>query len=146
MVCQLKWLTTQILLFKRYVAFKPNCKALYVFVVQNIILVLFYIWCIINILFYQYMYQHTNGSELFLVNKFAPLYFLQIFDIHYFNLFSPYLNEILTACPKIENCLEMHCHETASSTICANCDGVVRDLPYYQAYIRSDNLKRCERN
>lgn len=49
-----------------------------------------------------------------------------------------------TPCPKIENCLEMHCHETASSTICANCDGVVRDLPYYQAYIRSDNLKRCE--
>lgn len=52
---------------------------------------------------------------------------------------------ILTACPKIDHCLEMHCHDTASSTICANCDGVMMDLPYHQAYILSKDKKHCQR-
>ncbi|XP_052707847.1 uncharacterized protein LOC128183063 isoform X2 [Crassostrea angulata] len=48
-----------------------------------------------------------------------------------------------TACPKIAHCLEMHCFDTAASTICANCEGVVRDAPYYRAYVRSDDKKQC---
>lgn len=39
----------------------------------------------------------------------------------------------------------MHCYDTASSTICANCDGVMMDLPYHQAYIRSKDKKHCQR-
>lgn len=39
----------------------------------------------------------------------------------------------------------MHCDDTASSTICANCDGVMMDLPYHQAYIRSKDKKHCQR-
>ena len=39
----------------------------------------------------------------------------------------------------------MHCNDTASSTICANCDGVVMDHPYYRAYVRSDDKKHCQR-
>lgn len=52
---------------------------------------------------------------------------------------------ILTACPKIDHCLEMHCIDTASSTICANCDGVITDLPYHKAYILSKDRKHCQR-
>lgn len=59
-------------------------------------------------------------------------------------LINPFFFKMI-ACPKIENCLEMHCHENASSTICANCDGVVLDLPYHQAYILSNNSKQCQR-
>lgn len=49
------------------------------------------------------------------------------------------------ACPSIDNCLEMHCEDTYSSTICANCDGVVMDQRYYMAYVRSKDQKRCQR-
>ena len=47
----------------------------------------------------------------------------------------------ISACPTIANCIEMHCYDTPTSTICANCEGVVRDAPFYRAYVRSDNKK-----
>ncbi|XP_078321865.1 uncharacterized protein LOC111103999 isoform X3 [Crassostrea virginica] len=37
----------------------------------------------------------------------------------------------------------MHCYDTPTSTICANCEGVVRDAAFYRAYIKSDNKKQC---
>nr|XP_034332757.1 uncharacterized protein LOC105327902 isoform X2 [Crassostrea gigas] len=46
-------------------------------------------------------------------------------------------------CPTLSNCVEMHCLDTAASTICANCEGVVRDAQYYRAYVRSDDRKQC---
>lgn len=49
------------------------------------------------------------------------------------------------ACPKIAHCLEMHCYDTAASTICANCEGVVKGAPYYRAYKKSDDRKQCLR-
>lgn len=39
----------------------------------------------------------------------------------------------------------MHCYDTAASTICANCEGVVQDRPYYRAYVRSEDRKQCLR-
>ena len=51
----------------------------------------------------------------------------------------------ILACPTIANCIEMHCYDTPTSTICANCEGVVRDTPFYRAYVRSDNKKQCLR-
>ncbi|XP_056015772.1 uncharacterized protein LOC125675332 [Ostrea edulis] len=48
-----------------------------------------------------------------------------------------------TACPSIPHCLEMHCDATADSTICANCEGVVMDIPYHRAYVRTDDRKQC---
>nr|XP_022298489.1 uncharacterized protein LOC111107531 [Crassostrea virginica] len=51
---------------------------------------------------------------------------------------------ICTPCPRIDNCSEMRCNDTHSSTICAICDGVKMDLPYHRAYIRSDDMKRCQ--
>ncbi|XP_061176006.1 uncharacterized protein LOC133184957 [Saccostrea echinata] len=49
-----------------------------------------------------------------------------------------------SACPSIQNCAEMHCQETAASTICANCEGEVMDHPYYRAYVKSDDQKQCQ--
>lgn len=49
------------------------------------------------------------------------------------------------ACPKIAHCLEMHCYDTAASTICANCEGVVKGAPFYRAYKKSDDRKQCLR-
>lgn len=37
----------------------------------------------------------------------------------------------------------MHCSDSAASTICANCEGVVREEPFYRAYIKSSTRKQC---
>lgn len=39
----------------------------------------------------------------------------------------------------------MHCYDTAASTICANCEGVVKGAPFYRAYKKSDDRKQCLR-
>ncbi|XP_061177042.1 uncharacterized protein LOC133185758 [Saccostrea echinata] len=49
------------------------------------------------------------------------------------------------ACPTITNCIEMHCSDSAASTICASCEGVVMDKPYYRAYVSSDDKKQCRK-
>lgn len=46
-------------------------------------------------------------------------------------------------CPSIAHCLEMHCNDTAASTICANCEGEVTDAPYHRAYVKSGDKKQC---
>ncbi|XP_061176007.1 uncharacterized protein LOC133184958 [Saccostrea echinata] len=49
------------------------------------------------------------------------------------------------ACPKITNCIEMTCGDSAASTICANCEGVVMEKEYYRAYVNSDDKKQCRK-
>lgn len=59
--------------------------------------------------------------------------------------YKPYMYTfiLLSVCPSIDNCLEMHCNDSAESTICANCEGEVRDKEYYRAYVKSNDSMQC---
>lgn len=114
---------------------------------------LFYFqWGYINALWF---YLHGNNDIIICIQinvseVLRDIYFSKLVTLNSDTLKlndKPYMYTfiLLSVCPSIANCLEMHCYDSADSTICANCEGVVKDAPYYRAYKRSDDKKKCLR-